>query len=115
MKMTDLDASKIFAKLDRMEKQLKEINHSSPWPPYQQSCKQLHAHSDIQLSTIAERLVRIEKKIDNRLNKTWLSVSDVIQITGISRSTINRAISLGELNSVKKKGKRMIRKEWVDR
>ena len=70
---------------------------------------------DIQLYTIAEQLDRIEKKIDDRLNKTWLSISDVIQTTGNSRSTINRAIALGELKSVKNKGKRMIKKKWVNR
>ena len=70
---------------------------------------------DIQLYAIAEQLDRIEKKIDDRLNKTWLSISDVIQTTGNSRSTINRAIALGELKSVKNKGKRMIKKKWVNR
>jgi len=116
--MADITNSEIrllFLKLEELKNQVQEINHPSPWPTYQESSKHLNAHSDIQLSTIAERLDRIEKKINNRLNKTWLSVSDVIQTTGISRSTINRAISLGELNSVKNKGKRMIRNEWVDR
>lgn len=70
---------------------------------------------DIQLYSIAEQLDRIEKKIDNRLNKTWLSITDVIKTTGLSRSTINRAIALGELKSVKNKGKRMMRKSWIDR
>ena len=70
---------------------------------------------DIQLYAIAEQLDRIEKKIDNRLNKTWLSISDVTQRTGNSRSSIFRAIALGELKSVKNKGKRMMRKEWIDR
>ena len=70
---------------------------------------------DIQLYSIAEQLDRIENKIDNRLNKTWLSITDVIKTTGLSRSTINRAIALGELKSVKNKGKRMMRKEWIDR
>jgi excisionase family DNA binding protein len=70
---------------------------------------------DIQLNSIVEQLDRIEQKIDKRLNKTWLSVSDVIQTTGYSRSTICRAITFGELQSVKNRGKRMFRKEWVDR
>jgi excisionase family DNA binding protein len=70
---------------------------------------------DVQLYSLAEQLDRIEEKIDNRLNKTWLSITDVIKTTGLSRSTINRAIALGELKSVKNKGKRMMRKEWVDK
>ena len=61
------------------------------------------------------QLDRIEKKIDNRLNKTWLSISDVIRLTGYSRSTINRYISNGQLKTVKSGGKRMMRKEWVDK
>ena len=70
---------------------------------------------NIQLYSIAEQLNRIEEKIDNRLNKTWLSITDVIKTAGLSRSTINRAIALGELKSVKNKGKRMMRKSWIDR
>ena len=61
------------------------------------------------------QLDRIEKKIDNRLNKTWLSITDVIQYTGYSRSTINRYIASGELKSVKNNGKRMMRKEWLEK
>jgi len=64
---------------------------------------------------LIEQLDRIESKIDNRLNKTWLSISDVTQTTGNSRSSLFRAIALGELKSVKNKGKRMMRKEWIDR
>ena len=67
------------------------------------------------VNTIQEQLDRIEKKIDNRLNKTWLSITDVIQYTGYSRSTINRYISSGELKTVKNNGKRMMRKESVDK
>ena len=61
------------------------------------------------------RLDRIEKKIDNRLNKSWLSVSDITKTTGYSRSTIDRAISKGELKYVKNGGKRMFKAEWVDK
>ena len=69
---------------------------------------------DIQLYSIAEQLDRIENKIDNRLNKTWLSITDVTKVVGISRSSINRAISLGQLKSVKSGGKRMMRQEWLE-
>ena len=70
---------------------------------------------DIYVYGISEQLNRIEDKIDKRLNKTWLSITDVIKTTGLSRSTINRAIALGELKSVKNKGNRMMRKSWIDR
>ena len=70
---------------------------------------------DIIIHNLQEQLDRIEKKIDNRVLKNWLSITDVIQSTGYSKSTINRAIKNGELESVKNGGKRMFRKEWVDR
>ena len=63
---------------------------------------------------LIEQLDRIESKIDNRVLKNWLSINDVIQTTGNSKSTINRAIKKGELKSVKNGGKRMFRKSWVD-
>mgnify|MGYP001245361023 CR=1 FL=1 len=64
---------------------------------------------------LVERLDRIENKLDNRVLKNWLSISDVVYTTGYSKSTINRAIKRGELKSVKNGGKRMFRKEWVDK
>jgi len=70
---------------------------------------------DIIIHNLQEQLDRIEKKIDNRVLKNWLSISDVIYTTGYSKSTINRAIKRGELKSVKNSGKRMFRKEWVDK
>ena len=65
--------------------------------------------------TTKEQLDRIEKKLDNPLNQVWFSISDVTRLTGLSRSTINRYISNGQLKSVKSFGKRMMRKEWVDK
>ena len=70
---------------------------------------------DILYHNLVERLDRIEKKMDNRVLKNWLSITDVTQATGYSKSTINRAIKTGELKSVKNGGKRMFRKEWVDK
>jgi excisionase family DNA binding protein len=70
---------------------------------------------DILYHNLVERLDRIEKKIDNRVLKNWLSITDVSQATGYSKSTINRSIKIGALKSVKNSGKRMFRKEWVDK
>lgn len=70
---------------------------------------------DIFVHNVAEQLNRIEEKIDNRLNKDWLSVADVMKSTGLSRSTIQRGFSLGQLQSVKNGGKRMMKKGWVER
>ena len=48
-------------------------------------------------------------------SSTWLSVKEVMIVTGLSRSTINRAIQKGELVSVMKGGKRMIKRDWIDK
>ena len=71
--------------------------------------------NDILYHNLVEQLDRIENKLNNRVLKNWLSITDVTQATGYSKSTINRAIKRGELKSVKNSGKRMFRKEWVDR
>ena len=70
---------------------------------------------DIHVHSISEQLNRIEEKIDNRLNKDWLSVTDVVKTTGLSRSTIQRGISLNQLKSVKSGGKRMMKKSWIEK
>ena len=69
---------------------------------------------DIIIHNLQEQLDRIESKIDNRVQKNWLSINDVVVSTGFSRSTINRAIRLGQIQSVKTGGKRMFRQEWID-
>ena len=69
---------------------------------------------DIIIHNLQEQLDRIENKIDNRVLKNWLSINDVVVSTGFSRSTINRAIRLGQIQSVKTGGKRMFRQEWID-
>jgi len=65
--------------------------------------------------TTKEQLDRIEKKLDNPLNQVWFSISDVTRLTGLSRSTINRYISNGQLKTVKSCGKRMMRMDWITR
>ena len=69
---------------------------------------------DIIIHNLQEQLDRIEEKIDNRVQKNWLSINDVMASTGFSRSTINRALKLQQLQSVKTGGKRMFRQEWID-
>jgi len=70
--------------------------------------------TDIFIHNLQEQLDRIEEKIDNRVQKNWLSINDVMTSTGFSRSTLNRAIKLQQLQSVKTGGKRMFRQEWID-
>ena len=45
----------------------------------------------------------------------WLGIKDVCDYTGLSASTIYRAMQRGELKVSKKIGKNLFRKEWVDR
>jgi excisionase family DNA binding protein len=71
--------------------------------------------TDIFIHNLQEQLDRIEEKINNRVQKNWLSINDVMASTGFSRSTINRAIRLGQIQTVKTGGKRMFRQEWIDR
>jgi len=70
---------------------------------------------DIQLYSISEQLDRIENKIDNRLNKNWLTTQDVIKEYGFSLSTIQRAIRSGQLKVSRNTGKNMFRRVWVDK
>jgi hypothetical protein len=71
--------------------------------------------NDIEVHNLREQLDRIETKLDNRLNKVWLSTSDVKRETGLSLSTIQRAIKKSELQVSHQTGKNMFRREWIDR
>jgi|TARA_R100001443_G_C3296605_1_gene164173 excisionase family DNA binding protein len=67
------------------------------------------------IENILQKLNRIEEKIDRKVNKYWMSIAEVSQVSSLSRSTINRAIKKGELKTVLHGGKRMIKKEWLDK
>tara|TARA_R110002020_G_scaffold354422_1_gene567193 strand:+ start:751 stop:978 length:228 start_codon:yes stop_codon:yes gene_type:complete len=67
------------------------------------------------IENIIQKLNRIEEKIDRKVNKYWMSIAEVSQVSSLSRSTINRAIKKGELKAVLHGGKRMIKKEWLDK
>ena len=45
----------------------------------------------------------------------WLTLRDVCDYTGLSSSTLYRAMQRGELQVSKKIGKNLFRKEWVDK
>ena len=70
--------------------------------------------NDIEVHNLREQLDRIETKLDNRLNKVWLSTSDVKRETGLSLSTIQRAIKKSELQVSHQTGKNMFRREWIE-
>ena len=70
---------------------------------------------DFQLYNIKEQLDRIEQKLDGNIKKDWLTTVNVVSETGLSLSTVNRAIRSGQLKVSRNTGKNMFRREWVDR
>ena len=50
----------------------------------------------------------------NNIFDKWLAIKDVCEYTGLSSSTLHRAIQKGELKVSKKTGKNLFKKEWGD-
>ena len=50
----------------------------------------------------------------NNIFDKWLALKDVCEYTGLSSSTLYRAIIKGELKVSKKTGKNLFKKKWVD-
>jgi len=44
----------------------------------------------------------------------WLSIKDAVRISGLSESSIRRAISMGALKA-NKKGRWLMKSEWLER
>ena len=70
-------------------------------------------YSDYLLEELKTQLDRIEKKLDEREVKHYLNLKDVCEYTGLSNSTIHRAIEKGELKCSKKIGKLLFTRENV--
>ena len=70
---------------------------------------------DFQLYNIKEQLDRIEQKLDGNIKKDWLTTVNVVSETGLSLSTVNRAIKSGQLKVSRNTGKNMFRRVWVDK
>ena len=51
----------------------------------------------------------------NNIFDKWLAIKDVCEYTGLSSSTLHRAIQKGELKVSKKTGKNLFKKEWIDK
>ncbi len=71
--------------------------------------------TDIIIHNLQEQLDRIEQKLDGNIKKDWLTTVNVVSETGLSLSTVNRAIKSGQLKVSRNTGKNMFRKEWVDK
>ena len=70
---------------------------------------------DLQLYNMKEQLDRIEQKLDGNIKKDWLTTVNVVSETGLSLSTVNRAIKSGQLKVSRNTGKNMFRRVWVDK
>lgn len=65
--------------------------------------------------TIIEKLNEIKSLLKNKVSGRWLTTAEVCKHSGLSESTIHRAIHKGELKVSKKTGKNLFRISWVDR
>lgn len=64
---------------------------------------------------IIEQLEQIKQTIKGNVSDRWLNVREVCKHTGLSNSTIGRAVKKGTLKVSNKTGKRLFRISWVDR
>ena len=56
---------------------------------------------------------QIKSLIEDSIPK-WISVKDAVRISGLSESSIRRAISSGQLKA-NKKGKWIMKSEWLEK
>ena len=61
-----------------------------------------------------ENILKEIKKLVYDTNLQWLSIKDAVRISGLSESSIRRAISKGELKA-NKKGKWIMKSIWLER
>jgi len=59
-------------------------------------------------------LEEIKTSITNNIANRWLNIDDVCIYSGLSKSTIFRAIQKGELKVSKQTGRNLFRKVWID-
>lgn len=64
---------------------------------------------------IIDKLNEIKNLIQNNLSDRWLNIEEVQKYSGLSVSTIHRAIHKGVLKVSKKTGKNLFRISWIDR
>ncbi len=61
-----------------------------------------------------ENILNEIKKLVQDTTPRWLSIKDCVSISGLSESSIRRAIYRGEL-SANKKGKWLIKSQWLEK
>ena len=60
-----------------------------------------------------ENILNEIKKLVQDKTPQWLSIKDCVRVSGLSESSIRRAISTGALKA-NKKGKWLIKSEWLE-
>ena len=60
-----------------------------------------------------ENMLHEIKRLVQETTPQWLSIKDAVRISGLSESSIRRAIKLGHL-SANKKGKWLIKDSWLE-
>ena len=69
----------------------------------------------IELIPIKEQLDRIEKKVERKYSDPFLSIKKVENYTGLSSSTIRRAVHKGYLKPSMRSGKLIFKQSNVDK
>ena len=65
---------------------------------------------------ILEKLDRIERFIlEGRLSDRWISLAEAAKYSGLSESTLRRAVRAGKLKTSSATGKLMFRVTWIDK
>ena len=61
-----------------------------------------------------ENILNEIKKLVQDSTPQWLSIKDAVRISGLSESSIRRAISMGALKANKVGGKWLIKASWLN-
>lgn len=64
---------------------------------------------------IIEKLEQIKNLVKNTTSDRWINMKEVCKYTGLSNSTIGRAVNKGTLKVSNQTGKKLFRISWVDR
>ncbi len=65
-------------------------------------------------NNINEKLDELKSLLKNSISDRWLTMAEVCKHSGLSESTIHRAILKDELKVSRKTGKNLFRISWVD-
>ena len=66
------------------------------------------------LFTIKSQLDRIEKKMERKINPTWIDLKSAEKYCSLSASTLRRAMRCGKLKFRRSKRKLLFKHSWLD-